>query len=369
MVGRRSRSRSTVAVAVGVSVGDSVGLSVGSRSASRLGVSVGDSVGDWRRRGAVVSAAAGAAVRRRPRPSTRAALSRASAATRSPRAGRAAPLSHGGSGDVRRQPHEHQQQDEGRPGREQQAGAVGVGSSADRRRGARRWAVGRGDGEAHRRARRRRRTAAARGCRRAVSAGSVRTPASCRRRRPGTVRPRPPRRRRPPRPGCPRCSPGAVKASTLPADAPTRGRPRGSAGAGLRRAAPARAAGRAGPAAPDGSDGVGRARVGSEVVGSRVDAVPRSPTGTGVKVSLRALVTPCAPTVITPQVTWRQSTVVARCRRGRRPGRSRPGTTSGVDHEPAAAMVPPLAEPAVSEPGKATNFWKPWLSSASLSGT
>ena len=90
---------------------------------------------------------------------------------------------------------------------------------------------------------------------------------------------------------------------------------------------------------------------------------------TGVKVSLRALVTPWAPTVITPQVTLRQSTVcdVAGAVVGLE-GRAR-ARRSVVDQRPDADIVPPLAEAAVSEPGKATNRWKPWLFLASLSGT
>jgi hypothetical protein len=90
------------------------------------------------------------------------------------------------------------------------------------------------------------------------------------------------------------------------------------------------------------------------------DVVPspvcRSATRTGVTLSLRALTTPCAPMVITPQVTFVQSTV---CTLPSAPGALKvdPGTRIVVDQVPFAAIMPPLAALAVESPGKATNFW------------
>ncbi len=106
--------------------------------------------------------------------------------------------------------------------------------------------------------------------------------------------------------------------------------------------------------------------VGSPVaVGS--SASYRSETVTGVKVSLVALLTPCAPTVITPQVTSRQSMVRDPPLRSKA-SKTAPGTVRVADQAPVRVIVA-CAEEEVSEPGKATNCWKPWLSRDSLSGT
>ena len=101
--------------------------------------------------------------------------------------------------------------------------------------------------------------------------------------------------------------------------------------------------------------------------GSSVPLAYRSAKRTGVKVSLRALSTPCAPTVMTPQVTSRQSMVREPPERSKA-SKTAPGTVSRTLQVPSPLIVP-LAEPAVSEPGKATKRWKPWLSADSLSGT
>ena len=98
-------------------------------------------------------------------------------------------------------------------------------------------------------------------------------------------------------------------------------------------------------------------------------SVPRSDANdTGVKLSLRAFLTPCAPIVMTPHVTFRQSTSTALPERSTVLNEA-PGTVRDVDQRPSAAIVPPLAAPAVSLPGNATNRWKPWLFLLSLSGT
>ncbi|WP_284251443.1 hypothetical protein [Litorihabitans aurantiacus] len=76
-----------------------------------------------------------------------------------------------------------------------------------------------------------------------------------------------------------------------------------------------------------------------------------------MKVSLLALTTPCAPNVMTPQVSTRQSSS-----RGFAPEASvtcstGPGITRSVAHEPSSATSEPLASDAVVDPGKVTNFW------------
>ncbi len=87
-----------------------------------------------------------------------------------------------------------------------------------------------------------------------------------------------------------------------------------------------------------------------------------------MNVSLLGFTTPCAPMVMTPHVTLRQSTLTVL------PLRSwvwnvGPGTTSVVFHVPSALISPPFAAYSVSEPGNATNFSKPLLSLVSESGT
>ena len=94
----------------------------------------------------------------------------------------------------------------------------------------------------------------------------------------------------------------------------------------------------------------------------------RSRTATGVKVSLRALTTPWAPTVRMPQVSLRQSIVRAPPSRSKA-SKTAPGTVIVADQPPPAVIEPPLAEDAVSDPGNATKRWKPWLSRPSPSGT
>jgi len=74
---------------------------------------------------------------------------------------------------------------------------------------------------------------------------------------------------------------------------------------------------------------------------------------TGVNVSLFAFFTPCAPIVMMPQVTARQSTSEIR------PSRSwlsntAPGITRVTDHAPSAPTTP-FAELSVWLPGKARN--------------
>ncbi|GAA1725072.1 hypothetical protein GCM10009809_21050 [Isoptericola hypogeus] len=74
------------------------------------------------------------------------------------------------------------------------------------------------------------------------------------------------------------------------------------------------------------------------------------PNVTGVKVSLAAFATPCAPMVMTPHCTCVQSTSTVApdrsCVRNRAPG-----TTRRADQVPSAAIVPPFASDAVLDPG------------------
>jgi hypothetical protein len=88
---------------------------------------------------------------------------------------------------------------------------------------------------------------------------------------------------------------------------------------------------------------------------SAFDPAERSAKATGVNVSLEGLTTPWAPMVITPHCTVRQS-VVTTAPLASADWKVGPGTTMDVDQLPSAPMRPPLAELAVSEPGKDTNL-------------
>jgi hypothetical protein len=87
---------------------------------------------------------------------------------------------------------------------------------------------------------------------------------------------------------------------------------------------------------------------------SAADAAPTN--SIGVKVSLFAFFTPCAPIVMMPHCTSRQFTRVMLPSRSML-SNSGPGMIISAFQVPSAAISPPLAAPAVEEPGKVTKRW------------
>ena len=75
-----------------------------------------------------------------------------------------------------------------------------------------------------------------------------------------------------------------------------------------------------------------------------------------MKVSLFAFFTPCAPIVMMPHCTSRQFTRVTLPSRSML-SNSGPGMIISAFQVPSAASSPPLAAPAVEEPGKVTKRW------------